>query len=723
MPAAHTLRTVYAHVLRVDPALASAGDRTLLSSLVAQVDAGGLSLSGAVARVIELALRTTSVANLSYQFFTGLTPRLEGLDYLVSPLGENPNNLDSAYYQSFNLENRYINFAVNLGKHGEGRARFEAAYGPLSLADTVRKAYLEIFGQTPSGEKASLLLSDAVPDGRGGTYSRAAYFAELAQDTPEGLGTKAALVGWLLAQAAKETLGPYVSANAAFLQDLALDGHASFNVDLLAAYGPRPQHAVGPVIGLDDDVSARPDHGDPALRTTGDSDTVLATLGLGPTQSIITGDGHDLVDVSGVGAGYVEGGGGDDTLIAGSLVRVEVLGAPNSGRLLAGAGNDTLRISTGVGAGARVDGGAGDDTLTTQGLAQGAELAAVEHLWITGTPAFGPPPSDPRFIKAVFTVDLAHVSGVQDVWNITQGYSTLQVTGASSRVLLGLKDTAGSLRGEFAGGTREAHLFLDNVLDPRLAGGALSNGALFYGVTGELRVHVTSSSSIGEIFHRDGSALSIDGLGALRAGSVQIGPGLAGFPPLDVAPPVTHRLDASRALSVDIGHYAPGAADNEVLLSDGADRLGVYLYAKVRTSFTLGAGEDTLRIAVAAPPSQNGTAPALANLSISDGQVRTFATVLDFSPGDDRLELGALVNQASPRGAGAGDNLEAVLVTLSGGLAAGTVAVFAWAGDTWIYRQDATVGVNTGDGLIRLVGVTGLSVGLAGGDFDITYGG
>ena len=112
------------------------------------------------------------------------------MDFLVSPTGPNGNNLNSAYYQSFNLENRYINFAVNLGKLGEGKIQFEAAYG-----------------------------------GDGAT----------------GIGTKAAMVGWLLAEAVKADTGMYARANDAFLIDLA-DG-ANFAVDLVGLYG-KPEFNV-----------------------------------------------------------------------------------------------------------------------------------------------------------------------------------------------------------------------------------------------------------------------------------------------------------------------------------------------------------------------------------------------------------------------------------------------------------------------------------------------
>jgi serralysin len=137
---------------------------------------------------------------LAYEFFTGKVPSAAGMDFLVSPTGPNANNLNSAYYQSFGLENRYINFAVNLGKVGEGEATFTAHDGALSLFEATRTAYATIFGDAPSDAKLHAIL-DPTTVLNGQTFNRADYFAYYGQDGPNGLGTKAAMVGWLLAEA------------------------------------------------------------------------------------------------------------------------------------------------------------------------------------------------------------------------------------------------------------------------------------------------------------------------------------------------------------------------------------------------------------------------------------------------------------------------------------------------------------------------------------------
>ncbi|HWU78774.1 MAG TPA: hypothetical protein VN158_01765 [Caulobacter sp.] len=185
-----------------------------------------LSTREMVQIVEKLVLGTTSVALTAYQFFTGKIPTEQGVDYLVAPAGPNPSNLNSAYYQSFNLENRYINFAVNLGKVGEGRAQFEAKYGAMSLLDSTREAYKTIFGTTPTDEKVHALID-----------TRVDYFASYGGDGADGIGTKAAMVGWLLAEAEKAGAGAYARAVENFYTDLT-DGSAHFNVDLVGVYGP-----------------------------------------------------------------------------------------------------------------------------------------------------------------------------------------------------------------------------------------------------------------------------------------------------------------------------------------------------------------------------------------------------------------------------------------------------------------------------------------------------
>lgn len=212
-------------VLRLAPFIPAAEP---ITKTIATAMAGGESSADAIAQVVKAAAGASAVAVLSYEFFTGKTPTAAGMDYLVSPTGPNDNNLSSAYYQSFNLENRYINFAVNLGKLGEGKDAFVASYGALSLFDATRKAYATIFGLTPTDAKIHALID-----------TRADYFASYGGDGANGQGTKAAMVGWLMAEAVKADVGVYAkSADALFADQVT---HNVFGVDLIGVYA-KPEY-------------------------------------------------------------------------------------------------------------------------------------------------------------------------------------------------------------------------------------------------------------------------------------------------------------------------------------------------------------------------------------------------------------------------------------------------------------------------------------------------
>jgi hypothetical protein len=215
----------------------------MAADLKTGLNAGALSDMAVAASLVHAAAATTSVATLSYEFFTGKAPSSAGMDYLVSPTGSNKNNLNSTYFQSFSLENRYINFAVNLGKVGEGKAAFQASYGSLDLFSATKKAYTTIFGDAPSDAKVHDLLDTSFTL-NGLTMTRAQYLAGYGGDGANGQGTKAAMVGFLLAEAVKADLGVYALSNDAFLTDVALH-NAAFGVDVVGSYS-RPEYVYHP---------------------------------------------------------------------------------------------------------------------------------------------------------------------------------------------------------------------------------------------------------------------------------------------------------------------------------------------------------------------------------------------------------------------------------------------------------------------------------------------
>lgn len=236
--ATKALLAAYENIMRVEtlPDVKT----NFVADLGAQLAAKAITADTALGRIIAAAAETTSVATMTYQFFTGKIPSLAGLDYLVSPNGANAFNLNSAYYQNFNTSNRYINFAINLGHDGEGKAAFTTNYGSLSLFDATKKAYAEIFGSSDATDAKIHELLDASVSVNGHAGTRADYFTAYGHDD---LGAKAAMVGWLLSEAVASDSGVYAKANDAFLLDLA-DG-ANFDISLIGTYGPSSGYQGG----------------------------------------------------------------------------------------------------------------------------------------------------------------------------------------------------------------------------------------------------------------------------------------------------------------------------------------------------------------------------------------------------------------------------------------------------------------------------------------------
>ena len=205
--------------------------------IAAQLDSGSLGLAQVDSALAHLVDGTTGVAVASYAFFTGYTPTAAGLNYLVHSAA-NATDLNDAYYARFSTENRYINFAANLATGaGAGAAAFQAAYGSLSLADATAKAYLAVFGATADAAKVSALLNTLVPDGLGGQETRAQYFAQYGGDGPNGQGTKAAMVGFLLANAVHDGSGVYGTATENYLAAVAHGQAPASGSELALHYG------------------------------------------------------------------------------------------------------------------------------------------------------------------------------------------------------------------------------------------------------------------------------------------------------------------------------------------------------------------------------------------------------------------------------------------------------------------------------------------------------
>jgi len=157
------------------------------------------------------------VVAATYQFFTGAVPTGAGFEYLISSPA-NPADLNDPYYAQFNLENRYINFASNLGTEGVGSAFFDAVFGDLTFEETVKTAYFEVMGQPLTGGALAFFLGAE------------AYYQTVAADRVVRPGvdlfeaTKVVAIGSILNEAIKSDNGPYADAIDELVADVAGDG-------------------------------------------------------------------------------------------------------------------------------------------------------------------------------------------------------------------------------------------------------------------------------------------------------------------------------------------------------------------------------------------------------------------------------------------------------------------------------------------------------------------
>ena len=741
------LKTYYDNVMRSDFSHIPATHLTLLTSLSSQVDGGTLSLSAAQGQIVKLAIDTTSVASLAYNFFTGSTPYSHGFDYLVSAGGPNANNLNSAYYQSFNVDNRYINFAMNLGKTGEGATWFNANYGALTMSQAVAKAYAEIFGIVPDAAKVNSLLNDLVPNGQGGTYTRQQYFASYGNDGPEGLGTKAAMVGWLLSAAAKEDTGTYAKANDAFLADLANDGVAAFRSGLAAAYGTPAAGSAGATLTVAGDKAVSPTASDPTLKSTANNDTITVTGDLAAGVTLDAGAGRDTIKLMMGDYGTVTTADGGDTLTVGNLL----------------ATTATLGVPAQYGA---VTLGADGNVVTLKGsMAQGTSLTAagtnnVLHVDRTGA-------TDSTFyngtISGFQTVYLHSpmmpaVTGATVIYDVVNdpSYTSSVNLSLANREVVVLKDTpnAVALSVQDVGTGTRADVHLQHFQGAPTTsvsqgpGSYTPNGGAIGMVTyssdtssdpsSTLVLHVDTDSTAGLIYGYARNTLSanaklplpnltIVGSGALTA---------------QIASNFTN-VDATQAGDLNLTYEAMTSRTAQTFrLGDGTNNLKIFFGANTdgalnpaAVKFYLGAGVDTVSLTGSVVSSPNGNVfgvTSLNNLHVLNNATLTGPPeIIGFQKGVDHLVLDALGHAVTANVQTYADgktSLQDALIAVSAHVAVNTVAVFTWNGDTYVYAQDGTVGVNmgadlaSGDGLIKLTGVTGLTVGTGAGSYDIHYG-
>ncbi|WP_269715370.1 hypothetical protein [Caulobacter sp. NIBR2454] len=659
------LTTAYATITRTQP---NAAQTIILTDLAARSTTGNITDAQAYAYVISQAQSTTSVAALSYQFFTGKTPTAAGFDFLVNST-TNTSDLNDAYYQTFNLENRYINFSINLGVNGEGRTAFSTTYGSLSFADTVRVAYEKIIG-TAQAQQAGINVQASIDN----IIGRQAYFTSLAAAgapaADRDLATKAAVIGYIMAEATKANVGVYVSALNNFYTD-AVDGTANFNVDLTTSYGTGSGGA-----------------GDPGV-PGGVTINYVAATNVSLTQAdtaFRSTDKNDVVSGAAVNAGgaTIDTAGGNDS------VNVLVTGAATATVINLGAGADTLTTTVTEGGTKTItlEGGAGLDTLN---MVAGAAITTTAA---TGTTIAGFETINISTAAGANTIDADAISGATAVWHV-------DTTGATAALVI--NDIA---EGQFQLGTKSAALTTFDF-DAGSKTATVNAGGTFGGITvtdvsDTVTLALSGNSSSTAALTLSSKSLVVTGGKEvnLNAGVVLGGTG-------------SKTVDLSAASAAALTYVTAAGADSgstdTVTLTAGNDVLNLNLDVAKNSTFTLGGGVDLVTINDA----------TMANLTVNgSGVATTWAKVNGFTA-DDTLNVVALGNHITSAALTASfignSTLEDFLADAAAAtVVAGDFVVFEFSGSTYIYQDTAGLNaVATGDGLIQLVGVTGLTVGAA----------
>ncbi|MCC7268018.1 MAG: hypothetical protein IT546_11870, partial [Caulobacteraceae bacterium] len=224
-------------------------------------------------------------------------------------LNPNANDLNDPYYADFNQENRYYNFALNLGTGaGEGAADFANTYAGLSNADAVFVAYENIVG-TAAAISAGIDPTAARADivGRFDFFRAVAIERGGIADTPANaaaidLAAKAVMVAYLLNEAFKASVGNLVDSFERFLLDLGVDGDATFGSDVIGAY-------PGADANMEFTLTSGADAGAAFTGGSGD-DTFFGTEDtLTSTDILKGGDGDDQL--------IIATSGGSDVVLAG----------------------------------------------------------------------------------------------------------------------------------------------------------------------------------------------------------------------------------------------------------------------------------------------------------------------------------------------------------------------------------------------------------------------
>ena len=278
----YTAAQLTSYYTLINQGVAPDGATALFITAWATQNAGGaLTDAQTLSKVVNSSqtMATTDVATATYAFFTGTIPSAAGLAYLVNG-STNTQDLNDAYFTSFNQENRFYNFAINLAFDSTSATAFSTTYSALTLAQTIATAYETIVGTANVGTAAA---NAAIAD----ITSRSAFFIQVAATRAVGLNqdlaTKAVAIAYILNEAVKADVGTYAKAMDQFKADVA-GGVAIYGTALTTTYGPGGAGynigigGTGSVVGGTPGASLAFTGGIDNLNGTVNDDTFNATL-------------------------------------------------------------------------------------------------------------------------------------------------------------------------------------------------------------------------------------------------------------------------------------------------------------------------------------------------------------------------------------------------------------------------------------------------------------
>jgi hypothetical protein len=365
--------------------------------------------------------------------------------------------------------------------------------------------------------------------------------------------------------------------------------------------------------------------------------------------------------------------GGDKATTFGDTVSGLISNAANDVSVNTAAGNDSIGTSAalvGLTENAAfkiaIDGSGGADVLyanLNSTITEQTSIANVEKLYIQNDGAF--------------TVDTTKFTGVQELWSFK---STADVA---------FSDVAGTTTIGVEGGTvNHTFTFADDV--------ATANLVLKQTVT---NTDVTVAGADIETLNVSLTGNSIAGISTVATAVKVTG---ANELKLEALSDNVKSFDASgltASLSLGSATSFASTEDATVVLTGKNDIAALDLSNLKDMVITTGDGADTIEV----------TAGSMANVTVVSSVVDSLATISDFKAGSDKVDVtagtydafgGSLVGEAT---------LESALGTVATATTLTNYSLFEYGGSTYIFTNNGAQGLDDGDGLIKIAGVTGLT--------------